>query len=177
MARNAAGHALGMPAWPLHLASPVDAGDFTIFPWGMGMRALSMGLLCLLCTPFVHAADAPLERHSLGSWEADIGFSGVVRDGDTLHVSGIACAGADMQAAVQTCYRQLNDILQRFDVDSSHVVKETIYTTDMEALIKAIPARKTFFADAKYPAATWVQVSRLFDRAHLLEVEWTVRLR
>ncbi|WP_269791440.1 RidA family protein [Stenotrophomonas sp. Iso1] len=141
------------------------------------MRTLSMALLGLLCTPLVHAADVPLERHSLGSWEADIGFSGVVRDGDTLHVSGIACAGADMQVAVLACYRQLNDILQRFDVDSSHVVKETVYTTDMDALIKVIPVRKTFFADAKYPAATWVQVSRLFDRAHLLEVEWTVRLK
>lgn len=141
------------------------------------MRKLSMALLCLLCAPVVHAADVPLERHSLGSWEADIGFSGVVRDGDTLHVSGIACGGTDMPLAVQTCYRQLNDILQKFGVDSSHVVKETIYTTDMDALIKAIPTRKTFFADAKYPAATWVQVSRLFDRAHLLEVEWTVRLK
>ena len=37
--------------------------------------------------------------------------------------------------------------------------------------------RKTFFADARYPAATWVQVARLYGPKHLLEVEWTVRLK
>ncbi|MBB6063996.1 Rid family hydrolase [Pseudoxanthomonas broegbernensis] len=141
----------------------------------MRMRALL--LLGLLAGSSVVAAEVPLERHSLGSWEADIGYAGAVRDGDTLHISGIACEGADMQAAVQACYRELSGILQRFGADSSQVVKETLYTTDMDALIEAIPDRKTFFADARYPAATWVQVARLFGPGHLLEVEWTVRLR
>lgn len=82
-----------------------------------------------------------------------------------------------MQVAVQDCYRQLNGILQRFGADSSQAVREMVYTTDMDALIKALPDRKTFFADARYPAAAWVQVQRLYDAGHLLEVEWTVRLR
>ena len=53
-----------------------------------------------------------------------------------------------MQVAVQDCYRQLNGILQRFGADSSQAFRETFYTTDMDALIKALPDRKTFFADA-----------------------------
>ena len=141
------------------------------------MHMRSLLLFGLLSGSSVVAAQVPLERHSLGSWEADIGYAGVVRDGDTLHVSGIACEGADMQAAVQACYRELTGILQRFGVDSSQVVKETLYTTDMDALIAAIPERKTFFADARYPAATWVQVARLYGPKHLLEVEWTVCLK
>lgn len=140
------------------------------------MRMHSLLLLGLLSAPALAADAVPLERHSLGSWEADIGYAGVVRDGDTLHVSGIACEGVDMQAAVRACYRELTGILRRFGADSSQVVKETLYTTDMDALIAAIPERKTFFADARYPAATWVQVARLYGREHLLEVEWTVRL-
>ncbi|MCG8276023.1 Rid family hydrolase [Stenotrophomonas sp. NLF4-10] len=140
------------------------------------MRMHPLLLLGLLSAPALAADEAPLERHSLGSWEADIGYAGVVRDGDILHVSGIACEGADMQAAVQACYRELTGILRRFGADSSQVVKETLYTTDMDALIAAIPERKTFFADARYPAATWVQVARLYGPKHLLEVEWTVRL-
>lgn len=141
------------------------------------MRVLSMMVFGLLCSPLVHAAEVPLERHQLGNWEADIGYTGVVRDGDMLYVSGVPCKGETMQVAVQNCYSQLTKILQRFDADSSQVVKETVYTTDMDGLVKAIPERKTFFADGRYPAATWVQVSRLFDAELMLEVEWTVRLK
>ncbi len=131
----------------------------------------------LLSCSSVVAAQVPLERHSLGSWEADIGYAGVVRDGDTLHVSGVPCRGKDMRSAVQACYGQLTKILRQFDADSSQVIKETAYTTDMDALIKAIPERKAFFTDGKYPAASWVQVSRLFNSEDMLEVEWTVRLK
>jgi len=142
------------------------------------MRKLSVLLLGSVFSAFAaQAAEAPLERHSQGSWEADIGYTGVVRDGDTLHVSGVPCRGVDMQAAVRDCYGKLTRILQQFDADSSQVVKETVFTTDMDGLIKAIPERKTFFADGKYPAASWVQISRLFDAEAKLEVEWTVRLK
>ncbi len=142
------------------------------------MRKLSVLLLGSVFSAFAaQAAEVPLERHSQGSWEADIGYTGVVRDGDTLHVSGVPCRGADMQAAVRDCYGKLTRILQQFDADSSQVVKETVFTTDMDGLIKAIPERKTFFADGKYPAASWVQISRLFDAEAKLEVEWTVRLK
>ena len=82
-----------------------------------------------------------------------------------------------MHVAVRDCYGKLTKILQQFDADSSQVVKETVFTTDMDGLIKAIPDRKTFFADGKYPAASWVQISRLFDAEAKLEVEWTVRLK
>ncbi|MCR6685287.1 RidA family protein [Pseudoxanthomonas sp.] len=126
-----------------------------------------------------HAAEAApdIVRHELGSWESDIGYSGVVRSGDTLHVSGVACGGEDMEAAVAACYRELGAILQRFGASADQVVKETVYTTDMDALVRAIPARKTFFPDARYPASTWVEVRRLFGAEHRLEVEWTVQLR
>ncbi len=140
------------------------------------MRTLLLLLSGVVFVGSAQAAEPPLERHSLGSWEADIGYSGVVRDGNTLHISGVPCRGKDMQEAVQQCYGKLNEILKRFDADSSQVVKETVFTTDMDALIKAIPDRKTFFADATYPAATWVQIERLFNAQDMLEVEWTVRL-
>jgi enamine deaminase RidA (YjgF/YER057c/UK114 family) len=141
------------------------------------MRMHSLLLLGLLSAPALAADEVPLERHSLGSWEADIGYAGVVRDGDILHVSGVPCRGRDMPAAVQACYGQLTKILRQFDADSSQVIKETAYTTDMDALVKAIPERKAFFADGRYPAASWVQVSRLFNPEDMLEVEWTVRLK
>ena len=90
------------------------------------MRMHALLLLGLLSATSSVAAEVPLERHSLGSWEADIGYAGVVRAGDTPHISGVACEGADMPVAVQTCYRELTGILQRFGADSSQVVKETL---------------------------------------------------
>ncbi|WP_374011934.1 RidA family protein [Pseudoxanthomonas koreensis] len=128
----------------------------------------------------LHAADdtaAPIVRHELASWERDIGYSGAVQSGDILHVSGVACEGADMEEAVAACYGRLGEILQRFDAGTDQVLKETVYTTDMEALVRAIPQRRTFFPDARYPASSWVEVRRLFGPQHLLEVEWTVQLR
>jgi enamine deaminase RidA (YjgF/YER057c/UK114 family) len=122
-------------------------------------------------------ATPELVRHTIDGWESEIGYSGVVQDGDLLHLSGVACEGTDMDAAVADCYRRLTAILQRFGADSSQVVRETVYTTDLDALIRAIPGRRTFFPDARYPAATWVEVRRLYQPEHLLEVEWTVRLR
>ena len=143
----------------------------------MGIR---IALLALLVSGTLQAAEAlppEIVRHTIDGWEPDIGYSGVVQDGDMLYLSGVACEGVDMDAAVADCYRRLTAILQRFGADSSQVVRETVYTTDLDALIRAIAGRKTFFPDARYPAATWVEVRRLYKPGHLLEVEWTVRLR
>ena len=123
------------------------------------------------------AAESPrIERHYINSWEKDTGYAAVTQVGDTLHVSGLACAGENMQAAVTTCYRRLGDILKRFGASPDRIVKEPIYTTDIEALKKCIPDRKNFFNNTDYPAATWVQVVRLFNPEHLLEVEVAVQL-
>ena len=80
-----------------------------------------------------------------------------------------------MEEAVKACYTTVHGILKKFNLGTNHIIKETLFTTDIEALKKAIPARKTFFNSGKYPAATWVQVSRLYDPAHLLEVELIVQ--
>ena len=56
------------------------------------------------------------------------------------------------------------------------IVKEVLYTTDMDAMKKAIPTRKAFFKNGVYPAATWVEISRLFMAEAVLEVDVTVKL-
>ena len=117
-----------------------------------------------------------IKRYQLGSWEKDIGYSGITQVGKTLYISGVACDGTNMEVAVTSCYKNLTEILNKFQVGTDHIVKENIYTTDIDALIKAIPNRKTFFTNVQYPAATWVQVSRLYNPAHLLEIELVVVL-
>ena len=140
------------------------------------MRSLATMSLMIMCVTQVHAADAPIERHYSGPWEKEIGYAGATQVGHTLYVSGIACSGENMQAAVTECYRRIEQLLSKFNANADNIIKENVYTVDIEALKKCIPDRKTFYKNANYPAATWVQVSRLFDPKHLLEIEVTVQL-
>ena len=49
-------------------------------------------------------------------------------------------------------------------------MKENAYTTDIEALKAAQDVRKVYYG-TDFPAATWVQVSRLYMPEAVLEVE------
>lgn len=135
---------------------------------------VTLGLTC--CLSAMAADENTIQRHQLGTWEDDIGYSGVVEAGNQLYISGIACEGETMTLAVKACYENIQSILKKFSATSDQIIKETIYTTDIDALIKVIPMRKSFFNKGLYPAATWVQVSRLYDPKHLLEVELIVQL-
>jgi 2-iminobutanoate/2-iminopropanoate deaminase len=137
--------------------------------------------MALLSCSVATAAEAatpsqPIERQQINEWEAEIGYVAITRVGDTLYLSGIACSGADMKTAVGQCYRTAEKLLAKYGASTERIVKETVYTTDIEALKKCIPDRKTFFKDGKYPAATWVEVRRLFEPRHLLEVDLIVQL-
>ena len=55
------------------------------------------------------------------------------------------------------------------------MVKENLYTTDIEAMKKYNDARKVFYK-GDFPAATWVQISRLFMADAKLEVELIAHL-
>ncbi|MDF2179379.1 RidA family protein [Aliiglaciecola sp. CAU 1673] len=51
------------------------------------------------------------------------------------------------------------------------VVKETLFTKDMEEMKANMGVRKAFYPDGQYPAASWVQINRLFMPDSLVEVE------
>ena len=117
-----------------------------------------------------------IERKHYESYEKDIGYAQVVRSGKTLYVSGVVSFASSFVLQLQENYTTINKILKDYGVDTRSIVKETIYTRDMEALKLAIPQRKAFFQDDAYPAASWVQISRLFDEKNLLEIEVEVHL-
>jgi enamine deaminase RidA (YjgF/YER057c/UK114 family) len=56
------------------------------------------------------------------------------------------------------------------------VVKETIYTTDMDALLKVADLRFEYYGKERQPAASWVEVRRLLDPGFLVEVEVVAEL-
>ena len=108
-------------------------------------------------------------RHSTS--EIDIGYCEAIRIGNTLVVSGSVGQG-EMPAAIHMAYDALKATLAAHGLDFRHVVKETVYTTDIDAFIKNKQVRKDYYG-SDYPAATWVQVQRLYTPAFVVEVELT----
>ncbi len=130
----------------------------------------------LLCTAFPSLAGDKAEatpkrecRHRNAKIEQAIGYCQAVRVGNTLHVSGVTAEGP-MDQAIDRVYRQLQSILADNGLSLRDVVKENLYATDLDALIQHSGLRKPFY-DGTLPAATWVQVERLFMPSYVLEVE------
>ena len=103
--------------------------------------------------------------------EKDIGFCQAVRSGNTLYVSGVTGAG-NMGSAVRSAYDQLKQILEANGLSPSNVVKETVFATDLDAFIQNRAIRKEFYGQT-LPAASWVQVQRLYLPSFVVEVELT----
>ncbi|WP_162148518.1 RidA family protein [Asticcacaulis sp. AC402] len=116
-------------------------------------------------------AYAEIQRDYRHPWEKEIGYAAAVRHGDTLYVSGVVGQGATMAEQMADCYRKIGEILTAHGLNSRAVVKETIYTRDIEAVKAAIAVRKLFYTGDAYPAATWVQVDRLFNASDDIEIE------
>jgi len=124
----------------------------------------------LLAAGAAHAADTqPGCYHANETAERAIGYCSAVRNGNLLYVSGHTGSG-DMPGAVQMVYTKLGKTLAANGLTFADVVKENIYTTDMDALVKAKDLRLPFYNN-HLPAATWVSVQRLFSPQLVIEVE------
>lgn len=115
------------------------------------------------------ARERRKEKLNLGPWENEIGYAQAVRVGNTLYVSGSVGAGP-MPQAIDAAFGSIKATLAHYGLDFRHVVKENAYTTDLEALKAAKDVRKKYYG-TDFPAATWVQVVRLFQPEYVLEVE------
>lgn len=112
-----------------------------------------------------------VERKFYNSWEKSIGYAQVTKAGNTLYLSGLTSRETSMEDQLKDIYTTITKILNDYGVDTSYILKEVAYTKDMDALKGAIQVRKEFFENEQYPAATWVQVERLFAEPILLEIE------
>jgi enamine deaminase RidA (YjgF/YER057c/UK114 family) len=120
------------------------------------------------------------ETYHAGPWEQRIGYSQAVRSGRMLYISGTVGANGegkpdDLDGQMKNAYAAIQKTLAQYKTDLSHVVMERIYTTDMEALIRSQETRKQFYGNW-LPAATWVEVRRLYGSADKIEIEVQVAL-
>ena len=106
--------------------------------------------------------------------DTSAGYVQVVKVENVLYISG-AVAREVTPEGITRVYQSLERSLKSFGATFQNVVKENLYTTDMEAMKKYNDARKVFYK-GDFPAATWMGVSRLFMADAKLEVELIAHL-
>ena len=140
-------------------------------------------LLAIITLPTVllcSCASVPHLQHATRSCfhrdaaaEAEVGYCHALHVGHDLYISGTVGTGP-MPDAVRSTYSRLRDILAANGLTYADVVKETVYAVDLDAFIKSKDIRKQFYGDT-FPAATWVQVQRLYEPSFVVEVELQAR--
>ena len=106
--------------------------------------------------------------------DTSAGYVQVVKVDNVLYISG-AVAREVTPEGITRVYQALERSLKSFGATFQNVVKENLYTTDMEAMKKYNEARKVFYK-GDFPAATWMGVARLFMHDARLEVELIAHL-
>jgi 2-iminobutanoate/2-iminopropanoate deaminase len=149
--------------------------------------------LCVLLMPWLAACErepppAPPQRvkqeFHLNAYEKEFGYSQAILIDKTLYVSGTVAADAngrlvapnDIAGQMRAVYANLKRTLEANGAGFDEVVKETIYTTDMDALLKAADLRFDYYAKDHMPTVSWVQVQRLLDPGFLVEIEVVAEL-
>ena len=106
--------------------------------------------------------------------DTSAGYVQVVKIENVLYISG-AVARDVTPEGITRVYQSLERSLKSFGATFQNVVKENLYTTDMEAMKNYNDARKAFYK-GDFPAATWMGVARLFMADAKLEVELIAHL-
>jgi enamine deaminase RidA (YjgF/YER057c/UK114 family) len=112
--------------------------------------------------------------HLNAAVETEIGYCQAIRAGNLLHISGSVGKG-EMPSAMRGAYDELKKTLQAHGLNFGNVVTETVFTTDLDAFIRNREIRKEYYG-TDFPAASWVQVQRLYSPAFVVEVEITAEL-
>lgn len=101
--------------------------------------------------------------------DTSAGYAQVVKVGNVLYISGAVTLEVTPKG-IRQVYQDLEKSLKSFGATFQNVVKENLYTTDIEAMKQYNSIRKAFY-NGDFPAATWTQVSRLYMSDAKLEVE------
>ncbi len=111
-------------------------------------------------------------------WEQIVGYSRAVRVGSLVYVSGTTASDEHGQvigvgdAAAQTDYilRKIAHALEQVGASLADVVRVRMYVTEIDQWESIGRVHGAYFGDIR-PTSTMVQVSRLVDPQHLVEIE------
>ncbi len=133
--------------------------------------------LLFFCNAFSQEATIKKEKwHWNNSAKQDTvaGYAQVLKVDNVLYISG-AVATEVTPEGITSVYKALKASLASYGATFENVVKENLYTTDIEAMKKYNYVRKAFYK-GDFPAATWVQIVRLYMPNAKLEVELIAHL-
>ena len=106
-----------------------------------------------------------------------------IRFGSLLFISGQAGADDDGQivaggfrAQGEQAFSNLRRALEAGGSSLRHVIKVTIFVTDMAHFEDVVALRRRFFS-APYPADTIAQIKALYDPAAMIEIEAIASVR
>ena len=121
------------------------------------------------------------ERKNISSgapWESVVGYSRAVRIGNHVWVAGTTATDENGKvvgagdAGAQTRYvlLKIERALHEAGASLANVVRTRMFVTDISLWEKIGRVHGEFFADVR-PAATMVEVSKLIEPGHLVEIE------
>lgn len=102
------------------------------------------------------------------------GHAQAVKIDNVLYISDVVTNNITPEG-IASVYNNLTKVLSNYGATFDNVVKENLYTTDIEAVKKYNDVRKKFYSN-DFPAATWEQVQRLYMEDSKLEVELVAHL-
>lgn len=133
-------------------------------------------LLLLFNNSFAQSNDIKKEKWHWNNTQQDTlaGYAQVVKVDNILYISGVVSSELT-PTGIDRVYKALEFALKSNGATFQNVVKENLYTTDIEEVKKYNYIRKRYY-NSDYPAATWVQITRLFMENAKLEVELIAHL-
>ena len=109
-----------------------------------------------------------------GTQDTTAGYAQAIRVDNIIYISGTVARDVTPEG-IKSVYDNLERTLKAYGATFQNVVKENLYTTDIEAMKRYNATRKAYYKD-DFPAATWIQVPRLFMADARLEVELVAHL-
>lgn len=142
------------------------------------MKRTLITLLALLLLSAVANAQQPNIQKQKFHWgreqDTTAGYTQGLLVDNILYISGTVARDVTPEG-VRSVYTNLERTLKHYGLGFQHVVKENLYTTDIEAMKANNHVRKTFYK-GDFPAATWIQISRLYMPDAKLEIELIAHL-
>ncbi|MDX2141017.1 MAG: RidA family protein [Chloroflexota bacterium] len=122
-----------------------------------------------------------MKRINIGTgtpWEQVVGYSRAVRVGDVVHVSGTTASDehgnvigvGDVREQTDYILRKIERALQAAGASLRDVVRVRMYVIDIDQWEIIGRVHGEFFGAIR-PVSTMVEVSRLVDPQHLIEIE------
>jgi 2-iminobutanoate/2-iminopropanoate deaminase len=140
-------------------------------------RDIILLIICISATAIAIAQNNTIQKQKF-HWGKDqdttAGYAQALKVDNVLYISGTVAREVTPEG-IQRVYSNLEKTLQYYGAGFQNVVKENLYTTDIEAMKQYNYVRKAFYK-GDFPAATWVQISRLFMADAKLEIELIAHL-